>query len=148
VNRSIDRADWQEFARPGFGIRFRYPAVTPRGQAVDRAEDQRGDAERVHLTTPEQPDLYFEVTRFPGLAPRDEYRRHRDYLEQRFGAGSTTELAETRLGRSPAWSYAFRWDQGERSVLLLPVGQDTYRIIYDPRSPLNAEVLATVTLPE
>jgi hypothetical protein len=34
----------------------------------------------------------------------------------------------------------------ERSVLLLRVGRDTYRIIYDPRSELNTEVIATLTI--
>jgi hypothetical protein len=119
------RADWQQFARPEFRLRFQYPAVTPQGRAVERSEDHRDDAVRVHLTTRNKEELYFEVSRFPDLAPPDEYVEHSAYLEQRFGAGPTSPLTETSIGW-PAWAYAFQWDQGERSVLLLQVARDTY----------------------
>ena len=148
MDHSTDRADWQQFARPGFRVRFSYPAVGPEGRAVDRAEDQRDGAVRVHLTTRDSQELYVEVIQFPDLAPREEYMRHRAYLEQRFGGDSTTELTDTSLGRWPAWAYSFRWDQGERAVLLLRVVRDTYRIIYDPRSTLNTQVIATITIVE
>jgi hypothetical protein len=143
-----DMADWQQFARSGFRVRFRYPVLTPRGRPVDCAEEQRDDGVRVHLTSRDSRDVYVEVRQFLGLAPGDEYARHKGYLEQRFGAGATTELTATSLGRWPGWAYAFQWEQGERSVLLLPVLHDTYRIIYDPRSPLNMQVIATIALVE
>ena len=133
-------------------MEFSYPAVTPQGHAVERTEerirDHRGDLERIHLTSRESRELYLEVVRFRDLAPQDEYLRHRPHLEQRFGADSVTELTETSLREWPAWAYAFRWDDGERSVLLLQVDGGTYRIIYDPRSELNAEVIATLTIVE
>jgi len=133
-------------------VEFSYPAVTPKGHAVERTEerteDHRGDMERVHLTSRDSRELYVEVVRFRELAPQDEYLHHRPYLEQRFGADSVTALAETSLREWPAWAYAFRWNEGERSVLLLQVASDTYRIIYDPRSELNAQVIATLTVAE
>ena len=133
-------------------MEFSYPAVTPKGHAVERTEerteDHRGDMERVHLTSRDSRELYVEVVRFRELAPQDEYLHHRPYLEQRFGADSVTALAETSLREWPAWAYAFRWNEGERSVLLLQVASDTYRIIYDPRSELNAQVIATLTVAE
>ena len=132
--------DWQPAAPTGFRVDLSYPAVTPQGHAVDRVEDE----ERVHLTSPGSRELYVELARFPGFSPEDEYGRHRPYLEQRFGEGAVTELTETRVGDQPAWAYGFRWDGGERAVLLLHVGDDTYRVIYDPRSDLNAEAVATL----
>ena len=148
----LEPADWQRFTRPGFRVEFSYPAVTPKGHAVERTEerteDHRGDMERVHLTSRDSRELYVEVVRFRELAPQDEYLHHRPYLEQRFGADSVTALAETSLREWPAWAYAFRWNEGERSVLLLQVASDTYRIIYDPRSELNAQVIATLTVAE
>jgi hypothetical protein len=150
VELSTDRAGWQQFARPGFKVRFSYPEVTPQGRVVDRVEDEHEQPHRVrvHLTSRDSRELYFEVIHFPDLTPLEEYTRHRAHLEQRFGAGSTTELSETTLGPWPAWAYAFRWDQGERSVILLQVGRDTYRIIYDPRSPLNTQIISTITVME
>jgi hypothetical protein len=132
VDHSTDMTDWQEFELPGFKLRFRYPSVTPLGHAVDRAEGQRGDAVRVHLASRDSQELYVEIVRFLNLEPRDEYASHRTYLERRFGGGSTTALTEARMGDLPAWTYAFRWDWGERSVLLFEVAGDTYRVIHDP----------------
>jgi hypothetical protein len=48
------------------------------------------------------------------------------------------------MGDRHAWTYGFRWERGERVVLLLQVDDDTYRVIHDPRSELNAEVVATL----
>lgn len=72
--------------------------------------------------------------------------------EQRFGAGSVTELTQTNLLDRPAWTYSFGWNEGgrpmRRAAILLQVGRDTCRIIRDPRSALNDHVLATLTLVE
>jgi hypothetical protein len=144
--------DWQRFTRPEFAIGFSYPAVTPQRQTVERDEQPFRDYARVHLSSPDRQELYLEVVRFHDMAPRDEYQHHRPYLEKRFGADSITPLTETTLRGRPAWAYAFRWDEAERSVeravLLLEIDGDTYRVIYDPRSALNAQVLATITFAE
>ncbi len=125
-------------------MQFSYPAVTPLGHDVTRNDEPFGDFPRVHLSSPESQELYVEVVRFTGLSPEDEYREHRRYLEQRFGADAVTALTETTLANQPAWTYAFRWPDGERAVFSLSVAGDTFRFIYDPRSELNAHVLATV----
>ena len=142
-------SDWESVAFAGSAVGFRYPAVTPQGQTVERvdetANDHRGDIERVHLSSPDKQELYVEGIRFRGLSPQDEHERHRAYLEQRFGAGSVTPLSETSHGEQPAWEYSFRWKDGERSVLLLELDGDTYRILWNPRSELNLRVVATVS---
>jgi hypothetical protein len=141
-----DPAGWQEFAHPEFPLRFRYPAVTPEGRVVERRDERRGDIVRVHLTTPDKGELYFEVTRFPCIAPADEYAGHKPHLEKRFGAEAVSPLTETSFHGRPAWTYDFWWPEGERAAFLLPVGGDTYRIIYDPRSSLNTRVIDTVSV--
>jgi len=138
--------EWERFTRPGFAVAFSYPALTPQGQVVERDEEPFRNYARVHLSSPDRHELYVEVVRFDDLAPRDEYLQHRPYLEQRFGPGSITALTETTLQERPAWAYAFHWDDGERSVLLLPVAGDTYRVIYNPRSELNAQIVATLSI--
>jgi YD repeat-containing protein len=141
--------DRQRFTRPEFAIEFSYPAVTPQGHTLERSDEPFRDYARVHLSSPDSQELYVEAVRFHDLAPRDEYRHHRPYLEKRFGADSITPLTETTVRGRPAWAYAFRWDEAgrsvERAVLLFEIGGDTYRLIYDPRSALNAQVLATLT---
>ena len=133
------RPGWTRFS--GLGVEFEYPP----------GDAQRDEgSERVHLQSADRRELYFEVARFRGLVPAAEYARHKPYLEQRFGEGAVTALTETSHGDSPAWTYSFHWEEDgrpmERTALLLPLGADTCRIIRDPRSALNDDVLATLKL--
>jgi hypothetical protein len=142
--------EWQTVTFAGSEVAFSYPAVTPQGQTVERvveqARDHRGDIERMHLSSPDKHELYVEVIRFRDLSAQEEYERHRSHLEQRLGEGSVTPLNETTFGERPAWTYGFRWDDGERSVLSLEVDGDTYRILWNPRSELNSKVVATMVV--
>jgi hypothetical protein len=135
--------DWRQFADPRFEVRFRYPAVTPRGEPVEATESQPGDGLRVHARSANR-DVYFELTRYPPMPGEDEYRQHKPYLEGRFGEGAVTDLTETRVASRSAQTYAFAWPDGERVVLLVRTATATYRVIYNPRSPLNAAILATL----
>ena len=140
---------WKRFARPGFLIEFSYPDPTPNGQAVDRDERSFRGYPRVHVSSRDRLELYLEVVRFHDLTPEDEYLQHKPYLTQRFGADSISSLTGTSLHDWPAFAYSFGWTEDrrpvERSVLLLVVAGETYRIIFDPRSELNARVIPTFT---
>ena len=126
--------------------------MTPLGQRVERNEQQRDNLERVHLSTPDRQELYVEVARFRGITPQDEYANHRPYLEQRFGADAVSELTQATVLDRPGSSYSIGWNEEgrpmERAVRLLQVGRDTFRIIYDPRSELNDQVIATLAVEE
>ncbi len=143
---------WENVTFDGSAVALMHPTVTPQGQTVERVEEQaqdhRGDIERVHLSSPDRHELYVEVVRFRELSPNDEYERHKPHLEHRFGAGAVTPLAETAFNGRQAWVYAFSWDDGERSVLSLQVDGDTYRVIWNPRSDLNNQVVATLAVPD
>ena len=60
-------------------------------------------------------------------------------------------LAETMQWGWPAQAYGFGWTEDgrpvERSVLLRPIDGETYRIIFDPRSDLNARLIETLVAP-
>jgi hypothetical protein len=139
-------ADWQTVSQPESALRWRYPAVTPAGHAVERIVEERGGAWRVHLTSRDSFELYFEVRRYPELAPETAYERHQAELAQRFAlAGlAVSPLEETELAGRPALTYSFQWSQNARVALLAPEGPALYRVIYDPRSELNRRVLGTV----
>jgi hypothetical protein len=139
---------WVLFSDPNFQLRFSYPAPTPQGHPVEKLEDRRDDAVRVHLSSEGSQELYFEVVRFRDLAPQAEYERHKVALGQRSDGVTITELSETRLNSLPAYTYSFKWPHRQRAAILIPKDQDTYRVIYDPLSPLNADILSSVALVE
>ena len=90
--------NWHAFSDPRFTLRFKYPATTPRGHAVERQETQRDNSVRVHLASRDSQELYFEIVKF----------------------------------------------LKERVVTLVQRDRATYRIIYDPNSPINVQVLSTI----
>lgn len=144
-----EASHWTRFSQPGFRLAFSYPDPTPEGQPVVRDEQPFRGYSRVHLSSRDRRELYLEVVRFHDLAPQDEYQEHKPYLEHRFGDDSISSLTDTRLRDWPAFAYSFGWSEEgesvERSVLLVQVAGETYRIIFDPRSELNSRVIATFT---
>jgi hypothetical protein len=80
--------------------------------------------------------------------PDDEYQRHKAYLEKRLALDgfAIIELTDQMLGMLPACQYSFRWDDKQRVAILIQENEVTYRIIYDPRSPINAQILSTIEL--
>jgi hypothetical protein len=141
------RAGWLQVTRPDLGLTFSYPEVTPQGQTVERGDEPFRRYARIHLSSPDREELYVEIVRFDDLAPEDEYRTHRSFLDRRFGSDAVTALTETSWQGQQAWAYGFRWEGGERAVSLIQVDGETYRIIYDPRSALNSDVIATLKRP-
>ena len=135
--------DWQLFKDSRFSLQFRYPPNTPQGYSVDKSESQQDDALRVHFISRDSQELYFEVTKYSALLARIEYQQHKAELEKRFSELVITESKEISWKSLPAYEYSFEWSKGTRSVILFERNGATYRILYDPRSPLNNQMLST-----
>ena len=140
--------DWHLFADSRFELHLRYPTITPQGYAVEKTEYQREDAARVHWTSQDSDEVYFEVVKFLGLSPQGEYQRHEADLVQRFKGLMLSPLQSTSLDGLPAFTYTFAWPHRERTVVLVEMDGATYRILYNPRSSLNTQILETVVLPK
>lgn len=133
---------WQLFTHPRFKLAFYYPADA----RLVATENPELGATRVHLSIPDDSALYFEVTHYPGLEAEAEYQTHKTALLQNSALKdfSMTGLDEGWLGSRAVYKYMFHWAQGERAVILVPQTQALYRLLYDPRSALNMQVLATL----
>ena len=107
-------------------------------------ERQEAEAIRVHFTSKNSHELYFELTKYIDLSPPIEYQHHKESLEKRFDPFSISDLKEIRWMAQPAYKYSFKWKQGARIVRLIETENATYRILYDPSSPLNAQILSTL----
>jgi hypothetical protein len=136
--------NWQHFANPRFALGFMYPSLTPQGHIVERAERQGDEVIRVHFTSKDSHELYFEMAKYINLSPPVEYQRHKESLEKRPDRFIVSELKEIRWLSQSAYEYSLKWKQGTRTVRLIEADNVTYRILYDPYSPLNVQVLSTV----
>ena len=136
--------NWQHFVYPGFALGFRYPQTTPQGHIVEKVESQGDEAIRVQFISKDSRELYFELTKYIDLSPQAEYQRHKESLEKRPDRFIVSELKEIRWLSQPAYEYSLKWKQGTRTVRLIEADNVTYRILYDPYSPLTVQVLSTV----
>ena len=136
--------NWQHFVYPGFALGFKYPQITPQGHLVEKVETQSEERIRVHFMSKESRELYFEITKYIGLPAQAEYQNHKEYLENRPEGHIVSDLREIRWMSQTAYEYSIKWRQGTRIVMLIETDNTTYRVLYDPDSPLNVQVLSTL----
>lgn len=136
--------NWQHFSDPRFELGFQYPPTTPQGHIVERAESPEAAAIRIHFKSKDSRELYFEITKHSNLPAPVEHEQHKESLVKRPGGFVVSDLKEIRWMSQPAYEYSLKWHMGARVVILIEVDKSTYRILYDPYSPLNVQILSTV----
>lgn len=136
----MDTQNWQPFSLPGFALQFHYPHTTPNGYEVEM------DEIRVHFRSHGSEEAYFEVSRHLRLTAAAVYDREQGFVTSRLEGGEVSPMRAITFDRQPAHEFTIRWVGGERVVILIERQEDVYRFIYDPRSALNHQVLATVEI--
>ena len=127
----------EELQVSNFGLSLQYPISTPSGQQV------RFDDIRFHAQSEDGREVYFEVTRHLNMTAASVYEKEREsVVEQR--QATVTELEKANFVELPAHEYSFTWNGNERKVVLVEHGEWLYRVIYDPRSPINLDIVATI----
>lgn len=127
------------------------PDATPTGQTVAILRDKRNDSTLMHAESPDQSELYFEV-----LSYRDQ-RNHATAIttQQAFLTEHAKDLqigatTATTLKGLDATTFDFEgWLQGRwkvRRFLFVDAGGCTHRIVFDPTSRLNHDLLAALEL--
>jgi hypothetical protein len=131
--------------------RIPLPEVTPGAQPVTITRDRREDSALMHAESPDQSELYFEILCYQNLRDHGEAitAQHvflaKHAKDQRIGAMTAT----TVKGLS-ATTFDFEgWLQGRwkvRRFLFVDAGGCTHRIVFDPTSRLNHDLLAALEL--
>lgn len=133
------------FSDSRFGVRFRYPNPTPQGYPVEVRETDQAGLLRAHLVSNDSQEIYFELTRYSDISAQAAYAELEAALKGRFGKDVImSELQDGTLAGLPVLECAFRWPQGERRVIFVQRDEALYRLLYNPQSPLNEQILAAV----
>ena len=135
---------WQTFAHPEFALRFRFPITTPQGQSIEIRETERAGGRRVHLLTEDRQAVYFEVTYYAEQAAEQAYQQLKQEGEQATETAEIDDLQPGAFGGLPAFEFTFKRGDLERAVILVPRQQALYRLLYNPHSALNRQILGTV----
>lgn len=131
--------EWQRVEIPDLGLAFGYPRRTPSGQSG------RLDDVRLHARSDDGVEAYFELSRHLDVTSMTWYVEERGSLVARFGA-EVTPLVATTFHDKPAHEFSVTFADTVRAVVLIERGPWLYRVIYDPRSPLNHAVLETIQI--
>ena len=123
---------------------FQYPETTPQGHFVEVTENQEENIVRAHFRSKDSHEVYFEITKYPNLSAQMEYERHKENLEKKPERVVVTDLKEIRCMVQTAYEYSLRWSRGSRIIRLIEIENVTYRILYDPKSHLNVQMLSTL----
>jgi len=125
------------------------PGKTPNGQAVTIMRGERADSMLMHAESPDQSELYFEVLCYATV------RDHGAAIsaQQTFLAEHATDYrigaaAPTMVNGLAATTFDFEgWLQGRwkiRRFLFVDAGGCTHRIVFDPTSTLNHDILGAL----
>ena len=131
--------EWTRVAIPDLGLAFGYPRRTPGGQAV------RFDDVRLHARSEDGVEAYFELSRHLDATAVARYEQERDLLVARYDAAVTPLTART-FNQMTAHEFSATFTDIVRTFVLVERGRWLYRLVCDPRSPLNLAVLETIRI--
>ena len=141
-----DRDGWVVCDDADLGVRFEYPETTVHGKTVTFSQRPMGIGARVQVLSKDRRDVYFEVARFPSQTAAEGYKRFNVRIERWFAArGLAREpLVPMVLAGRAAQSFRFTWPGFERQACFTEQSEPGYRVIFDPRSRTNWEILAAL----
>jgi hypothetical protein len=135
----------------GFGYEVHIPSTTPGGQIVTICCGERDGTHIMHAESPDQSELYLEVTAYPDVRDHDRIAEGQQrFLIDHSADGKMSQVSVKRIdGHSGTWfdfrgTLQGRWK--ERRFLFINGPCRTYRIVHDPTSALNRRILAGLRL--
>lgn len=134
---------------PGLGYSIRVPERTPSGHPVEILTLDREGIHRVHARSPDESEVYFEVTSYPTLVDHDQAAvDQKSFLSTRSADARMTSSSRTLVHFLPATEFRFEGTlQGRykvRRFVFVDSQIRTYRIVYDPRSGVNERILESL----
>jgi hypothetical protein len=131
---------WERFPNCllDLGVRLRFPAKTRDGQPVEL------DDIRVHARSAGSDDVYFEISRHAGTTAAQVHAQEKQRIEGVYSERSVGELSETTFAKGAAFEYRIQWPEAERAVMLVERRGWVYRVLYNPRSELNRDIVSTI----
>ena len=144
-------ADSPNIVDDRYGYVVWIPETTPRGQAVTIQSGERNGAHIMHAESPDQSELYFEITAYERILDQGELARgQQDFLRANSGDGNVTPISAGVVAGFAGTTFDFagslagRWK--ERRFLFVDGEHRTFRVVHDPTSALNLRVLESLRL--
>jgi hypothetical protein len=127
------------------------PESTPNDQKVTIERRENASVHIMHAESPDQSELYFEVAVYPSIVEHKLLAgQQQEFLRNNSSDGIMTEIVQGIVGNHSGTTFDFRGTlQGkwkERRFVFANSSKRTFRIVYDPTSSVNLEVLMSLKL--
>jgi hypothetical protein len=133
-----------------YGYAVEIPDGAASGAPVRIRSGERDGVHVLHAESPDRSEIYFELTVYPDLRSHEVLADSQcRYLRQHANDASTTAPETIRIGNRAALAFEFRGTlDGQWKVRRFLFMDDvrTYRVVYDPRSSRNEEILTSLEL--
>lgn len=136
--------EWMTFSNPQLFITLQYPQPTPLGHEVNIVEKSSAISYRIHLLTEASSEIYFEVGRYHTLPLTEAMDLFQTELKQYNKQVEISPVAATTFAAKPAHRLTARWPEKERIITFIELDEIVHRIIYDPASVINHQILETL----
>ena len=137
-------ANWITYANPQLSMTLQYPNPTPLGHPVNISEKSSNISYRIHLISDESSEVYFEIGRYHTLPIRDAVNLFQKELKENISQVQIGQVEATTFATRSAYRLTARWPEKERTVTFFDLEGIVYRIIYDPTSAINHQILETL----
>jgi len=121
---------------------FQIPEITERAQRTEIIRDTHKGMVKVHAHTPDLFELYFEVVSYPEkLDHQALIEKQKPFIEQAFTNVSFSQVSTHRFKRLPTTEFTFESEEKSRRFVYYENAGRSYRVIFNPLSHLNLDVL-------
>ncbi len=132
------------FAHPKLPVTLQYPNPTPQGYPVVVQEKVNDLGHRVHFISNGSDEIYFEVGQYANLTIAQAIDLFKREVAERIERLEIGELEAQLLAGLSAHQFTIRWPGKARTIAFLEWTDLVYRIIYDPNSLINKQILDTL----
>jgi hypothetical protein len=136
--------NWVTFSSQKLSIALKYPNPTPQGHPVFKHERTATSSYRVHFVSDGSDEVYFEIGRYSNLPVQKAIDDFQQDVMERIDQIETSEVTELSMDNYPSYQFSIRWPGKERFIQFIEIEPVLYRIIHDPASPINKQILESL----
>ena len=135
------------------GYDLHLPRQAPSGALVELINITTKGNQRVHGFTADEREIYFEVRSYAGhLDHAQAIAEQQQFLREHSPEGDIGPTEATQVLGIPAQEFRFdgllHGRHKVRRFIFFDTPARTFRLVYDPRSPVNEEILASLKVAE
>jgi len=136
--------NWITYSHQNLSVVLKYPNPTPLGNLVNINEQSGPSRCRAHFVSSGSDEVYFEVGRYVELPVTQAIDDFLIDVSGRFENLEISEVERITYKSFPAHRLSIRWPGKERVILFIEKEDALYRIVHDPTSMINRNMLDSV----